>query len=67
MTSFVLARYRLPLLIVITVVTVMFSCADEEKEIVVNEPVYPVVDPDTVKADPFRIPSMVSTGSIITV
>ncbi len=54
MTSFVLARYRLPLLIVITVVTVMFSCADEEKEIVVNEPVYPVVDPDTVKADPFR-------------
>lgn len=55
MKSSILARSRLSVLIAITAVSAMFSCADENKEIDIPEPVDPVVvDPDTVKTDDFR-------------
>ena len=55
MKSSILARFRLPVLIVITSFAAMFSCVDENKEIDIPEPVNPpIVDPDTVKTDDFK-------------
>lgn len=55
MKSSILVRFRLPVLIAITSVVVLFSCVNENREIDVPEPVKPdVVEPDTIKPDVFK-------------
>ena len=56
MKSSILALFRLPVLIAITSVAVLFSCVNENSEIDIPEPVKPdIVGPDTVKTDDLRL------------